>query len=165
MAILDAQGPRVTVVSPKGDVDFTIEPGRGPGELQDPVAVVPLPPDDLIVVDRSAYLQFIALRDDDVREIERVRLPFRPSAACMLDSQLYVLGFMDWAYTASGGLPHGSRRSHTAGQPTRRLDWPAFGRRAHAHGGSRGGPSLLFAHAASHSARALQPGLRDELPP
>lgn len=72
--------------------------GEGPGELYDPVAIEVLAdPEVLVVVDRErAILQRFAAADD-WREMERVRLPFRPSDACEVQGLLAITGFADSA--------------------------------------------------------------------
>jgi hypothetical protein len=70
--------------------------GAGPNELIDPVALLSLASDTLVVLNRSsASIQFVVWADDGGREVHRVQLPLRPEDGCTLDGKLFVLGLYD----------------------------------------------------------------------
>lgn len=95
--VLDGSGPRVLFIGAEGDTAFELmSAGKGPGELGNPVALIPVSQDSLLILDRSAaHLQVLALGDGHVTEVARVKLPFWPSRGCTVGQQLFLLGSYD----------------------------------------------------------------------
>ncbi|MCC7001856.1 MAG: hypothetical protein IT357_06850 [Gemmatimonadaceae bacterium] len=73
--------------------------GDGPGELRDPVAIVTLAGDSVAVADRTLRrIEVLSPVADGLRPVRSFALDFSPSAACLLDGDLFVLGGRDNVY-------------------------------------------------------------------
>lgn len=95
LIILDDHGPRIIVLGQQGKPQIQIDAhGNGPGDLADPVSVIPVGSAELAVLSRAnALLQVFEVDGHSASEVERFQLPFRPSNGCSIGDRFFLLGF------------------------------------------------------------------------
>jgi hypothetical protein len=97
VVVLDGINKTVYLVDSTGAVQAAVgKEGDGPGEFRDPVSIVALRGDTLVVVDRGRMSIMTFVWDSPALQFHSSsRLPFWPNDACALHGRLFVLGLLD----------------------------------------------------------------------
>jgi hypothetical protein len=93
LVVLDRIAHQLKPISNQGVVGPPIgRLGGGPGEFGDPVSVVGISPDTVVVFDRArGAIQVFTLDGETLRFLSSARLPFWPNDACSIGGDLYAL--------------------------------------------------------------------------
>jgi hypothetical protein len=132
VVVLDGSHGMLRVYDRSGGALLTVgQPGEGPGEFEDPVAVANGPGDTILVADRMAMIHRFVRGPNEWAFIDRISTnEVQPEDVCSLDGRIFVYG-KRYAVdeTSEDGLPSFAGTIHeidSDGSVVRSFGWVRF---------------------------------------